>query len=137
MSDVYDTVSSGDCTDSFTRDTIQDRVEPFKTAHDYVEAMIMYGVKSYKHHLVRAEGGWHFEPDGNTTNVYSAVATVDDAVAEEAEAEVIMPLYSATNSVSVVPCLIPTAPHYEGEYTSRVEGDIELADLSGTFPKYL
>ena len=84
----------------------------------------MYGVKSYKHHLVRAEGGWHFEPDDNTTNVYSAVATVDDAVAEEAEAQVVMPL-----------TLTPTAPHYE--YTSRVEVDIELADVSGTFPKYL
>eukprot|EP01032_Pedospumella_encystans_P008102 gene8102-9651_t len=92
--------------------------------------MIMFGVKSYKHHLVRAEGGWHFEPDGNTTNVYSAVATVDDAVAEEAVAEVIIPLYSVTESVPAVPSLIPTAPH--DEYTSRVDGDIELEDLSGT-----
>ena len=40
MSDVYDAVSSGDCTDSFTRDTIQDRVEPFKTTHDYVVVCI-------------------------------------------------------------------------------------------------
>ena len=99
----------------------------------------MYCLKSYKHHLVRAEGGWHFEPDetvlGNTTNVYSAVATVDNAVAEEAEAAVIIPQYSATEFVSAVPSLIPTALHYE--YTSRVDGDIELAELSGTFPKCL
>eukprot|EP01032_Pedospumella_encystans_P016903 gene16903-19265_t len=43
---LYESLDNGDCTDSFTRDTMMDRLEPVYTSLAYIDAAIM----TYWHH---------------------------------------------------------------------------------------